>query len=1135
VLTRRAQLWAALGLAASIVVVGGDARGQGDGDVVQRPERMTAGVSDQLLGQLTRDGKTLYFVSNRNEINEIYRQEQGSSGAKLAFDEGADVTWPRLSPDGKRILYISFRDDAAGQLCVRDLPDKKRRCLKEPGSALQAQWVDGGRIVLVSRDSLQGDLRLVDVRVGRKLDGRTLVVRNLTSPTVSPDGRWIVYVPVQRYVERVGPGFAARAADRLEAMRLDRPGEAPVPLSIDLPGLSGQPAFSPDGHLYFTQFLNDSNGDGVIDASDHGVLFRVPFESARDDAPARAAAAWAEQLTESTWNCQYPSPAKEQLVTTCTRMGGSGLDIFALPADGQVPSDWSLDRLNLEVQFSARRSEEALLYRHILAKRQSVTGRRMAMMRLLRLHLFADEFDAADFYAQKIKANPDPATAGAATALAVWIDHRRAQRGRERGRMATDFVAESRQRLTRLEIGKTKAPAAIALKHIVRSEIFDALGDKDAAKSELDLVPVEEVTPPSVLETYYERADALYRELDDGAALAAACRRLAVHPALDDEARLRYARAVVRAMTRGLGYDEVEALLANTDAPAGSELAFAVELGRAVNTIRVEDPPKPLREALAALYKRQTRHDRQRAVVLDAVSRASALEAEKLVESMAQLYVDDGPPGTQERRRAQRLYERVMLSRAYRRLAKGKLESARDVFKSIADKTGSLEAFIGYIDVRLRLGRTAADVRGELTGRKDIAPPVADFVRAYLTARELPTLPHEAREKAIDDGIAALKRANPLLRGKPEPQVVWGALLHERYLDDADLPSAQKANLHYLLALELVPRNPRWRSTVLSQLSMLQEQVGNFRIALGPIGDRDKLPVGDDAGGLMHRLVQARTLFHVDREADAAKVADEAVAMVERTPALAEFRPLALDRAALYHLAADQFDRALALYDALLPQLDRKGERNLVVARLARAGAALGANQPRRALADLDAVDGQLADSRVTPELRWAHASPEAVVRAYGIIAAGLRANAHLRLGELGAASSALQRRRALAAERFAASGLDEHLRALTLVEARLADLERDRGNSAGAAHWLDLALDHADAYASKTGIPLHVDQLDLLRLAAELRLDKGLELKIDVPRRLSDAYDKLLAERDPSFRNQQRWLEIYLAVLAGR
>src|SRR6185369_12059858 len=212
------------------LAAGGDARAQGDGDGVRRPERLTTGVSDQLLGQLDKDNRKLYFVSNRNTTSEIYQQDKAGSGAKILFDEGADLTWPRLSPSGKRILYVSFRDDAAGLLCVRDLPDKKRRCLHSDGSAVQAQWIDDGHIALVERASAASDLRVLRVDVGRRLTSQLLVERNLTNPAVSPDGRWLVYVPVERAFEEIGPGFAARAAMRLEAMRLDRPHDAPLPL-----------------------------------------------------------------------------------------------------------------------------------------------------------------------------------------------------------------------------------------------------------------------------------------------------------------------------------------------------------------------------------------------------------------------------------------------------------------------------------------------------------------------------------------------------------------------------------------------------------------------------------------------------------------------------------------------------------------------------------------------------------------------------------------------------------------------------------------------------------------------------------------------------------------------------------------
>jgi hypothetical protein len=1141
----RARRLAATVVAAALALVLGlyaDVRAQGDSDGVRRPERLTTGTSDQLLGQLSPDERTLYFVSNRNTTYEIYAQDAQASRARLLFDEGADVTWPRVSPDGRRLLYISFRTDAAGQLCVRHLPDRPRRCLDNAGSAVQAQWIDNGRIALVSRSSLEGDLQVLEVKVEPKLSARLLLERNLTGPAISPDGRWLVYVPVERYVEQIGPSFAARAAPRLEAVRLDRAGSSQAqPLMIDLPGLSSQPAFSLDGRsLYVTQFFNDSNHDGEIDASDHGVLFRVPFEPDKDDAPARVAAASPEQLTDASWNCQYPSPAADQLIATCSR--NTGLDIYSLPLDGQVPGDWSADRLRLEIDLSSRQVEQLLLYRHLLQRETQGTAQRAVMMNLLRLHLDAEEFDAAEFYARKIKAMRDKQTAGVASTLATFIEHRRAVRARERGRTGVEFQADSRRRMEALSTEQARSPAAAALRRIVRSEIADALGDKDAARRELEAAPLDDVTLLPVLDTFYDRADTLYRSLDDREALVATCRRLAEHPALPLDDRLRYARAAVRALVRGLPYAEAEAALARERARAtpDSEFAFALELGDVALRIRTEQPPRAVRDALVEFYKRQTRHDRQRAVMLDAVQRASEFEAERMIEALAQLYIDDVPRGTQERRRAERLYERVMLGRAYRRLSRGFPDVARDTFAKIARTTGSLEAHVGYIDLRLQEGAQPADIEAEYAQRDaDFSEPVLHFARAYLMARALPTLRGEAHAKAVKRTVEELRRTGPTLKGQAGLRVLYGAVYHESYLEDGTLTAAQRANIHYLLGLELVQRNPRYRTLLLGQLALLQSQVGNYRIALGYLKERDRLPANDDLAGLGQRLTKARTLFHVDRTEDAAAAADEALALLDRTPALAEYRPLVLDRTALYNLAAGRSERALALYDAELPLLeqitDAAAQRNQVVVRLARAAAALGAGQPRRALTDLDFVDRRLVDRRLRSSLTWPHTPVDEVLRAYQLIAAGLRANVHYSLGELEAASRALEVRRALAELRLARSKQDEHLRALTLIEARLADLSRDRGDHVAAVKWVKSALGHADEYVRRTGVPLHNDQLDLLRFAAELSLSTGQRLKLKLPHRLREAHDKMAKEQDPTFRGQQRWFEIYLTLFGTR
>src|SRR5262249_10846851 len=160
------------------------------------------------------------------------------------------------------------------------------------------------------------------------------------------------------------------------------------------------------------------------------------------------------------------------------------------------------------------------------------------------------------------------------------------------------------------------------------------------------------------------------------------------------------------------------------------------------------------------------------------------------------------------------------------------------------------------------------------------------------------------------------------LHEEPIAQALYGALLHEEYLQTGDLGTAEQANVNYLVALELVGDNPRYRAMILGELGLLHTDVGNYRIALGYLLQRDELPYADDAEGLDVLLSKAQALLHVGREADAAAAGDAALAMIVRNPKLAAHRLLALDWAALDNLAAQRFARALALYDEEIPILD---------------------------------------------------------------------------------------------------------------------------------------------------------------------------------------------------------------------
>src|SRR5262249_53990917 len=156
----------------------------------------------------------------------------------------------------------------------------------------------------------------------------------------------------------------------------------------------------------------------------------------------------------------------------------------------------------LEIDLSSRPIEQQLLYRHLLKRQTDATERRRTLMRLVYLHMEADEFDASEFYVRKLDPVADPASAGLEPILKAPIAHRRAVRARERGRLGLGFVDESRARLVALEAAASGSPSALALRHIVRSEISDALGDKEGARRALEEAALPEVVMPSVLEAF---------------------------------------------------------------------------------------------------------------------------------------------------------------------------------------------------------------------------------------------------------------------------------------------------------------------------------------------------------------------------------------------------------------------------------------------------------------------------------------------------------------------------------------------------------------------------------------------------------------------------------------------------------
>jgi hypothetical protein len=1065
---------------------------------VRVPDRLTAGAADQFLGTLSPDGRTLYFVSDEESTTQIYAQDLASGIPRLLFDELADTSWPRPSPDGKRLLYISYQTDAAGDLCVRELQGEKageRRCLTGEGtSEMQAVWMPDGRgIAVVTRDGIHGNLELVRVALDGKR-GDPVARQNLSSPALSPDGKFLVYVPVERGSSEIGPSFLSRAGGSIEIVALEGGGRRKG--ELDLPGASGFPAFSVDGKwLYFAQFLNDTNLDGAIDGSDNGVLFRAPFDAGALGPP--------EQLTSARWSCQYPLPAADRLVATCFQHGS--LDVFSLPLDGGVPREWGAARLDDEISASRDRWDQLLL----LARRGHEP---QVLRRMIRLHLELGETESAAFYAARL-ARAEPQVGALLGELAA---HRKAERSLSRGMLTSAFVGEARERLARLD--RIKHPLSTLLK----TEMLDTLGEEEQARAALQEIDTRD---DLVAWLFAERLLALYRG----------------HPRFFDlyrplaERDLVHAQAFVRELMRGAAPAErarrAEEQQRKVD-PDG-DVAFLLELEKALAEL-TPDRQEPVRERVFQLYRKNKEFPRRKALVDATIARSVSADNEYLLYNFANTWASWVPREKAERPHAERLYRDAVIERAYVSAARGKIDDARGSFYGVTLQTESLEAHAGFIEMALLEKR---DPRADYAKLPDGVP--VRYAKAYLLARGLPAEQDPVKhEQTVTQAIALLSEIAKTAPQRAEVHHLWAYAAHQRWMRGGPRLAAVEANAHYLLALDLARESPRHRASVLDGVGRLQSSVGNHAIALGWLEERGKLPFAGDLPRLSHCLALARARFHTGDASGAAAGVDRCL----EVPGGERYRALALDRSALYHLTAGDDEQAIARYAALWPLVEGQpapeGPRNRLLARVGWGAAKLAAGDAAGALEQIGAAEKILAAGAPPPwEGPYRRYRPLAPATAadYDLLLAGLRAQAHFKAGQLAEAERAMTRRRDGLAARLSRTELDEDRLDLAGAEAQLGLYAHRLGRPERALERVEAALRQWDRWSESTNTPVEDTGLAILAAYAEVHIYGKLplaRLKLDLPGRVQAMVTRLNEVRNPLWEPMRERLALYLALL---
>ena len=1129
-----------------------------------QPVRMTAGASNQWMGALTAETDALYFVSDRNATREIFVQKPVDSGPRLLFSSKADVSWPRPSPDGSRLAYISYRSDATGDLCVLTVADGRQRCLSGPKSAeMQPVWLDDGRALgALLRTSLHGNyqLRRFAVDGPKEGEGKLLLERNMLGVAVSRDGRWLAYVPVRKTERRVGVAFANRSGQALMLQRLDQLSKEPVSFSPDLPGLTGFPAFSADGrYLYFSQYLNDTNGDGDINGDDHSVLFRVPFDGTSDQPLGSGTRApWPRQLTSAQWNCRYPVPATGQLIMTCARDGS--LDVYSLPLTGAVPEEWDAERVRAELHVARNHWTKLLLSGRLLELASAKRSQQLEVARTMTwLHVELREYESATFYAKQVErlairkdgAGGDPSGDGMTRwgrALLELAHHRQRDIELTHGQLSDTYLRSERKRVARLQ-GMTDADGTLPpVVRLVVGEILADLGDKAQAETSVAGLSPADIDDPLVLELYAQRARAVHGLRADRSALLDVYRQLAAHQSFDTLARLRYAEEFVAELFRGQPVDKRPQLVNDwvSRLPEDSELVLMLQIAGWLLDLS-DERQEEVRKGIYQLYRKNKQPDRRRALVLATVRTAGRLGNEYLQYQFMTSWASFLRRAEPERKHAEELYRQIVLERAYTELDKQEVAKARASFYAATVQTTSLEAHIGFVEARMQ--ETGSDVVAEYAKRFKERPddPAYAFVQGYLGARSLPTVTDDvAYGEACKVAIEHLRRAAKVWPRSMEIEHVWGTILHRRDRRLSSKEDALDAHAHYLLALDLAQDNVRFRAALLTQLGLLQAELGNHRMAYRYFEQRAGLPNGSARRELSLRVAMARSAYHANRLDVAVEQIERAVVILREDGSLSKYRPLVLDRAGFYHQAANKSARALEHYQELIPLLDRSESPevgapiNHIKARLGAAVAALASKQYAVAVQRIDELESRLAAdtalrvptpvSGITPRQRAALERDD-----YRLLLLGLLAHAHRGREDYAAAERTMTRRYQLIKARLDKRTTDDDLSELARISHHMAEYNYRAGQPKRARSLLERGLRFSDRYDERTGSEVNPVGLRLLQAYAELHLYGEVALasyQLDLRKRLEQTYAFICERRSPRWQAERFLFGLYLAML---
>lgn len=953
-------------------------------DGLTREEPIAFFVTDELASSATRDGRFVAFASDKNGNLDIWLRDYRTDSTLPWTRDPADDFDPAVSPDSKRIAFVSRREDAKGDIYIGDIDARKSdRRTFEATRDRQPVWAPDGR-KLYFTSSTPGGLEFVSaLSTQDELPPKRISATPGFDPAPDPTGRFVVYTAPD--------GVGGRRYPHLVAIDLVS-GSTRAITADD--GPAGFARFFADGGLVYVRFADDDNGDGNIDGRDNASLWRLDvdlaalFEGRRTSVPPIP-------LTAGSRDELFPDPVGNWLYLTQTARLDQ--DIVRLPRTGMFPIyDDPGDYLKLARSLTDAR-ERWFAYRTAIARTRGTSDvHARAWLQIANLHveqgrphLGRPAFEALRSVTSTAAAGTRRAELrGIAEVELVSLDREAAGTEATTPRQREANLRRTRDHLERLAARYTWAPKVVARIDLELAEVVFDRGDRVGAIAAFDDVVTRHGDAAySAARAMIRRAELLGVAFDPDALSEVYEKILRAFP---DEARWvsEAAERIVDVQIANLaqredGRAETDALrrvLTRTSAGvvriAARRRLVRILIERQALDDAVAELDRLFEEAHAAddrrsasnaLGERARIHER-----LGDLDRALA-DWGRLRTTFADL------PGVAAR--AREAITRVALQRALREEAGGRLESARASYAAVIDNDSSqVRAHRRYLALSAAVGQAeSALAEAAERARKSMRTPVARYVHGLALTWTRPPRLEEARDE-IEEALEL------------NPQLAYGYLTRgwiremlelaepdsdflERAIEDYGVAARLNVDsddraLEAEIALNL--GNARWR------LATKTNDVGNIGKAFTDYMDRLSTGVAFETPQMemvfWERL--GRAAAWTRQWAVSAMAGREAIAIAERiaSPRAEQLwgnLALAYAQAGEGELAAEAFEAYGARLSDDNLSCKTLSTRNRAISKLVAARAS-GAAGRRSALNDLGAARTSLAEIGVCrPQKRY--------------------------------------------------------------------------------------------------------------------------------------------------------------------